>query len=281
MFKVCALCWSLFVIVFSGAAFGDDNFVAQMAQMVESGMGDSCNDTAFLSCVRAKNPACKAAVNTALEQCRPKLPKKISQSDMQNDPDTVMGEWTDCVTEKTQAALKVSDELMAKCDAQLDDSEDDSQALAPPDMSPEQYKANLEKVGKQMLAASQAHAQSLGTADVTLPIYKNSSVVSRMDGPQVAQLLGTQTALPVVGFVSPDSLDTVTRFYKNNLKGFRQHKFANGVVFVEGNVAPTGVNDLGFLVKLAAYPHVMIAPVEGDNKVLAGSKSTIAISFKK
>ena len=280
MFKVCALCWSLFVIVFSGAAFGDDNIAAQMAQMAESSMRDSCNDTAFLSCVGAKVPACKTTVNTAIEQCRFKFPKKISPSNTQSYSDTVLGEWSICVTEKIQTALKISDELMTKCDAQSSDNDGESQAQIP-DMSPEQYKAELEKVGKQMLAASQSHAQSVGTSDVTLPIYKNSSVVSRMDGPQVAQFLGTQTALPVVGFVSPDSLDTVTRFYKNNLKGFRQHKFANGVVFVEGDVAPTGVNDLGLLVKLAAYQHVMIAPVEADNKVLAGSKSTISISFKK
>ena len=281
MFKVYTAYWSLLVVVFPCVAFGDANIAAQMAQMAESTMLNSCDDAAFLGCVGAKAPACKAAVNTAIGQCRSKFPKQISQSDMQNDADKVMGEWSDCVTEKMQAALKISDELKAKCDAQLDDSEDDSQALALANMSPEQTKANMEKLGKQMLAASQLYAQTVGTVDVTLPIYKNSSVVSRMDGPQVAKLLGTQTALPVVGFISPDSLDTVTRFYKNSLKGFHQHKFLNGVLFVEGKEAPKDANDLGFLAKLAVSQHVMITPVEVDNKVLAGSKSTIAISYKK
>ena len=200
---------------------------------------------------------------------------------MQNDADKVTGEWSGCVTEKIQAALKISDELMAKCDAQSSGSEDDSQALAPHDMSPEQYKADLDKFAKQMAAGIQSHARSVGTSDVTLPIYKNSTVIARIEGPQLAALYGTPTALTTVSFTSPDSPDTVTRFYKDSLKGFRQHKLSKGVVFAEGNVAQTGGNDLDILRKLIAYPYVMIVPVEGDNTVLAGSKSTITIGFKK
>ena len=278
MFKVYAVYWSMLVVVFPCVAFGDDNIAAQMAQIAESDMRKTCHDAAFLSCVKTKAPACKAAVNTALEQCRSKLPKQISQSDMQNDSDTAMDEWQGCVAGKMLTALKISDELMEKCDPLAGYGDGESQA----DMSPEQYKATLDKFGKQMAAGMQSYAQSVGTADVTLPIYKNSSVVSRMEGPQIAQLYGTQAALTAVGFASPDAPDTVTRFYKNNLKGFRQHKFGKNVVFVEGNVAPpTGDSDLGFLIKLAAYPHVMIAPVEDDNTVLAGNKSTISIAFKK
>ena len=281
MFKVYAAYWSLLVVVFPCVAFGDANIAAQMAQMAESSMRDSCDDAAFLGCVGAKAPACKAAVNTAIGQCRSRFPKQISQSDMQNDPDTLMGEWASCVTGKMQTALKVSDELRAKCDAQLDDSDGESQALAPPDMSPEQYKADLEKSKKQMAAGIQSHARSVGTSDVTLPIYKNSTVFARIEGSQLAQLYNIPTALTTVSFASPDSPDTVTRFYKDSLKGFRQHKLSKGVVFAEGNVAPTGGNDLDILRKLIAYPYVMIAPVEGDNTVLAGAKSTITIGFKK
>ena len=283
MFKVCALCWSLFVIVFSGAAFGDDNIAVQMAQMAESSMRDSCNDTAFLSCVGAKTPACKAAVNTALEHCRPKLPKKISQSDMQNDDGTVMGEWPDCVGGKIQTALKISDELMAKCDAQAEDRE--SQAMASSDLSPQQAQANLEK----FTAAMRSQAEAVGTADVTLPIYKKSSVMSRMEGPHVAQLVAhlygtqpsTQPAVTVVLFASPDSPDAVTKFYKNSLKGFRQHKFADGVVFVEGNLVPASVTDLEFVKKLIAYQHVMVDPIGNVRNGPAGTKSIITIGFKK
>ena len=283
MFKVCALYWSLFVIVFSGAAFGDDNIAVQMAQMAELSMRDSCNDTAFLSCMGIKTPACKAAVNTALEHCRPKLPKKISHSDMQNYDDTVMGEWPGCVQGKMQAALKISAELMAKCDAQAEDRE--SQAMASSDLSPQQAQANLEK----FTAAMRSQAEAVGTADVTLPIYKKSSVMSRMEGPHVAQFVAhlygtqpsTQPAVTVVLFASPDSPDAITKFYKNSLKGFRQHKFADGVVFVEGNLVPASVTDLEFVKKLIAYQHVMVDPIGNVRNGPAGTKSIITIGFKK
>jgi hypothetical protein len=107
--------WVTALLLIPGVSFGDKELAAEVAEMVESDLRDSCEDDDFLSCLKASGNACKSAVSVAIDSCRAKLPKDVTESELDKDPEAVTAGWSNCVTAKMTAALKITAATLDKC----------------------------------------------------------------------------------------------------------------------------------------------------------------------
>ena len=156
--------------------------------------------------------------------------------------------------------------------------------------TPEQQ-AKLEMLQKAMLEASLGEmkqvidatsAASQKTLDeITLPIYPNSTVMMHVQNPSefFGENKDKKGALPAATFQSPDSLKTVTAFYKKSLPHFKSKKLKDGsIVFMEN--MPKDFNLLDHYNEYLQHPHIYIVPVEKNSALKPSSKTTIEISYQ-
>ncbi|WP_455201678.1 hypothetical protein, partial [Kaarinaea lacus] len=130
-----------------------------MKDMMKQQVMASCDDKAFLSCMGINKKKCVSSVEKTMSSCDHLFPK-----DMTAMNDTTMIAHGDCLT---QNLIKHSGVSQSKVDA----CGQSASADAPPSMDQEQAMA-------MMGQALQAHAAAVGTDGVTLPLYKNATVLS-------------------------------------------------------------------------------------------------------
>lgn len=90
---------------------------AELAEMMESSVRDVCRDTAFMKCANIASKTCESNVNSIIEQCKSKLPKKLPKNGLADQVDTLTATWQACVNDKLRSSFHLSDALMQKCDA--------------------------------------------------------------------------------------------------------------------------------------------------------------------
>lgn len=241
------------------------NVMAQdMAAMMKQQMSDSilgtCNDQAFLSCMGISSKKCISAGKKTMAACDHLFPRGGA----------VMGDETafdahgKCMESHYPKNIGVSVSKLDACDPM---GGGDSFAGEPP-MDMEQSMAMMSQAFKQ-------HAESIGTDDVTLPLYKNATILSHMRSHEMGRMYDDVENLSALKMDSPDSVKKIAKFYRSKLKGFREYKFQGGILFVEN-----GPKDFNLMRDMKLYvgtPHVEIMPMQGGSK---GSGSEIQISYK-
>ncbi|VAW85054.1 hypothetical protein MNBD_GAMMA17-316 [hydrothermal vent metagenome] len=124
----------------------------------------------------------------------------------------------------------------------------------------------------------QQHAANVGTDGVTLPLYKNATVISHFASGEMAEIVGV-AALPALIMASPDDTHTIANYYRTKLSGFTEHKINGDILFMDG-----GPKNFDYLKDYQTYivtPHVLISPLQEAFGVPVGTKSKIEIAYKK
>jgi len=238
----------------SFAVFAGD--MKPMKDMMKQQIMTTCDDAAFLSCIGIDKKKCVSAVEKTLASCDHLFPKDLKTMD-----DAAMNAHSDCITQNMLKHSGVSSSKLDSCDT-LDS------AAAPP-MDPAQGMAMMNQ-------AMQAHAAAVGTDDVTLPLYKNATVMSHFANGEMAQMFKDVEPLPALMMSSPDSADKVAHYYRKNLKGFKEYKIEGGILFME-----KGPKDFDMLKHMHVYvstPHVAVFDDDGGIK---NAKSKIEIAYRK
>lgn len=224
------------------AQSGDMN---PMKDMMKQQIISSCDDKGFLSCMGINRKKCVSTVEKAIASCDKFFPK-----DMNAMGDEVMNAHGDCLTEKLVEYSGVSDSKVEACS--------DSASSEPPSMDTEQAMA-------MMGQALQVHAAAVGTEGVTLPLYKNATVMSHFAHGEMEPMFDDVEQLPALMMSSSDSAEKIAEYYREKLKGFKEYKIENGVLFME-----KGPKNFDMLQHMRAYvstPHVAIFNDAGERRI--------------
>lgn len=125
--------WAAVLMVMPGVTFADAELAAEVAEMAESDLRDACDDEDYLACLKVKSAACKSAVSSAIEACRARLPKDVSEDDLNNDPDAVIAAWSSCVHAKLSTTLKIGTKTIERCNSgDIDDGSEPREAAPAP-----------------------------------------------------------------------------------------------------------------------------------------------------
>lgn len=248
----------IFIILLSGYSFAalSQDMIAMMKQQMKDSISAMCNDKNFLACTGLKQKKCVSAANSTISACDHLFPNENTA--MNDDAFDAHGE---CMERNFPKNSGVSVSKLDACDT-------DNANEAPVDMAEGMVMMN------QML---QQHADSIGTDDVTLPIYKNATIMSHFTSAEMAQMAGVNP-LPALVLVSSDSTNKVASYYRTKLKGFREHKIDGDILFMDG-----GPKNFDYVKDYKTYmvtPHVLIAPMQEGLGVPPGSNSKIEIAYE-
>lgn len=263
MKKIIHLTFIVLLSSFSFTALSQD-MTAMMKQQMQKDMAASCNDKAFLSCIGIAKKKCISATNKTLSDCEHLFPK--SNAAMGNG--AAFMAHGQCVESRMLKNAGISASKLDACDSMAGGGP----ATGAPPMNMTQGIAMLNQ-------ALQQHAQSVGTDDVTLPVYKNATVMSHFASGEMAQMFDDAEPLPALMLASPDSTGKVVRYYRKKLKGFKEYKVRGDILFME-----SGPKNFDFVKDMKTYattPHVMIMPIENTPGAPHGSRSKIEIAYKK
>lgn len=251
------ICRLIFIVTFFGVSFvAQSSDMNPMKEMMKQQIMDTCNDEAFLSCIGINKKKCVSSVEKAVSSCDHLFPKDMTAMD-----DTTMNAHGDCLSKSLMENSGVSSSKLDACDAIANND-------APP-MEPQEAMA-------MMGQALQAHAAAVGTDGVTLPLYKNATLMSHFANGEMGQLFDDVEQLPALVMSSPDNVDKIVGYYRKKLKGFNEYKIDGGILFMEN-----GPKDFDILKHMRAYvstPHVAIIEDDGGAQ---GAKSRIEIAYKK
>jgi hypothetical protein len=234
-----------------------------MKQQLQEDMTATCHDNAFLVCIGINQKKCISAVSGAMSACDHLFPK--SDADLVNE--TALLAHGECIESRLLKNAGVSAEKLDACDQ-----------MAGGEAVVSESPMDIEQAATLMNQALQQHAQSVGTTGVTLPIYKNATIMSHFADGEVVQMLGLK-ALPAMMLVSADDTDKIAAYYRNKLKGFKEYKKNEDILFLE-----KGPKNFDYVKDMKTYittPHVMIMPMHDVPGMPAGSKTKIEISYKK
>jgi len=109
--------------------------------------------------------------------------------------------------------------------------------------------------------AMKQHAQSIGTDRVTLPLYKNATVISHATAEMRTKMFDTE-ALAMVTQDSTDSVNQIASYYRSKLEGFREYKIENDIMFLQNG--PKDFDILKDLDKTFTTPNVYISTITGS-----------------
>ncbi len=256
MKKYLRLIFIAFISSYSFTALSQDMIVMMKQQMRDSLMA-TCNDSDFLTCTGLSQKKCASAANSTISTCDHLFPKGDAAMN-----DDAFDEHGNCLESNFLKNTGISTTKLDTCDT--DDYSD-----APVDMETGITMMN------QML---QQHAEDIGTDGVTLPIYKNATVMSHFASGEMAQLTAAKP-LPAMVLVSPDNTLQVADYYRKNLKGFREHKIDGDILFMKG-----GPKDFDYAKDFEIYaitPHVLIMPMQDGLGVPPGTKSKVEIAYEE
>ena len=217
-----------------------------MKDMMKQQAIASCDDSAFLSCIGSNKKKCISFMNKALSSCDHLFPKEVTGM-----TDSAMNAFGDCTEKSVLKSTGVSRSKFDSCDATTASAE-------PPPMDQEQAMA-------MMAQGLQAHAAATGTDGVTLPLYKNGTVLSHFANGEMAPMFKDVEQLPALVMSSPDSADKIVGYYRKKLKGFKEYKIEGGILFME-----KGPKNFDMLKHMRAYvstPHVAIIDDAGERRI--------------
>ncbi len=217
-------------------------------KMMQEQMMASCNDKEFLACIGISKKKCTSSTTEAISDCDHLFPKVMSAMN-----DTTMGAHGECVSSNILKNAGISADQLDYCD---------SSSSAPP--------MDEAKMMEMMGKAMKQHAQSIGTDRVTLPIYKNATVVSHATAEMRTQMFGKKS-LAMVTLDSTDNVNQIASYYRSKLEGFREYKIDNNILFLKNG--PKDYDISKDLDKVFTIPNVYISPI-------SGSVSRIDIAYK-
>lgn len=254
------------IVLLSGLSFSawSQDMAAMMKQQMRDSMTATCNDKSFLACTGINKKRCLSAGKKTISACDHLFPKG----------DAVMGDGTafdahgKCMESHYPNNMGVSANKLDACDPMAGGG---SVASAPP-MSMEQGIA-------MMSQAFQQHAQSIGTDRVTLPLYKNATVMSHLRSGDMSRMYDDIENLAALKMESPDNVSKIASYYRGKLKGFREYKIQGGIIFMKNG--PKDFDLLRDMKKYVSTPHVEIMPIQDAANASQGSKSEIQISYKE
>ena len=228
-----------------------------MKKMMLQQMMAPCEDGTFLSCIGIDKKKCVSAVKKAIASCDNLFP-----TDMSAMSDDTMNAHGDCVGNNIIKNAGINQGKLDNCEA--------SNSTSAPPMEQEQMMA-------MMGQALQAHAAAVGTDGVTLPLYKNATVMSHFANGEMAQMFEDVEQLPALMMASPDSSDKIVKYYRKKLEGFTEYKIEDGILFMEN-----GPEDFDLLKNMRTYvstPHVAV--INDAASGVPGAKSRIEIAYRK
>lgn len=250
------------------------NPAAMMKQEMEASAQRTCNDNSFLSCIGRSSSQCMKAAKTAIKKCESSFPKTQVQM---NSSDSIFAH-AKCMDDAITQSLGVSLDKLNQCDPA---GAGDPAGMPPMSgsMPPMDANQGLEVMQKMM----QQHARSVGTGAVTLPIYKNATVMSHIADDQNLDMMQHNMGvrpLPAMMLASTDSINTIAKFYRGKLKGFREYKLGKDILFMKNG--PKNFDLARDFKQYATTPHVMISEINGAGPIaLPGSRSQVEIAYKK
>ena len=251
------------VIALFNAGIHAENMAAMMRQQIHEDMAATCDDNAFLVCLGIDRKKCVSAVNGAVSTCDHLFPK--NDAEMANN--AALLAHAECLEDRLMKNVGVSDDKLSACDQ-----------LAGGEFIAGEEPVDINQAAAMMNKALQQHAQSVGTDDVSLPIYKNTTVMSHFADGELDQVLNVR-ALPALMLASPDLIEKIADYYRGKLKGFKEYNIQGDILFMEkGPKSFDYVNDMKTYI---TTPHVMITRMHGVPGAPAGSKSKIEIAYKK
>jgi len=223
--------------------------ISATKKMMQEQMTATCNDKAFLACIGISKKKCTSSTTRAMSDCDHLFPKAMSAMN-----DTTMDTHGECVSDNILKNTGISSDKLDNC--------------GPSSSAPPMDEAKImEMMGKAM----KQHAQSIETDRVTLPIYKNATVISHATAEIRTKMFGTE-ALAMVTLDSTDNVNQIASYYRSKLEGFREYKIENNILFLKN-----GPNDFDIskdFNKTLTTPNVHISPI-------SGSISRIDIAYKE
>lgn len=267
MKKLYCLISAVVVLLPSAIAYSDE-MLDMMKQQMQESMSMVCNDATFLNCAGISKDKCSSAVKKSLAACEHLLPTgKAAMED-----EAAFKAHEKCIEKQFPTNVGVSTKKLQICDSSTATADSDEPPTTEPPMSREQA---MELLNKSL----QQQAKAIGTAGVTLPIYKNATVMSHILPGQMPNMVKGVKNLPAMVLASPDSIETIADFYRKNLKGFKEYKVNKGILFLEHG--PKNFDSVKDLKILLQTPHVMISPVSPAPGAPADTKHSIEIAYKK
>ncbi|MDH5180757.1 MAG: hypothetical protein OEZ39_02160 [Gammaproteobacteria bacterium] len=265
MKKILYLCTALLAVVGSSPLSAEDNS-AMLRQQIEQSMQEDCNNPAFAGCLGISSQTCLSAGQKMLDRCASKMPKGNIMENI-----AAMEAFDQCVETYFSKFAGISVKRFHACDAQAGDGTNPPPAgmNSAPDMA----------MLQQMM---QQQAQNVGTAGVTLPLYKKASVMMHItDGKDMAMFVEQGiTPLPALTMASPDNIKTIAAFYRKKLAGFTEYNLNGDILFLEKG--PKNFDMLRDMKRFVTTPHVYLSSLNGDEMMIPpGSKTQIEIAYRK
>ena len=255
------------VILISASFIASAEDTAGFRETMESQIMGMCEESDLLSCLGISKKKCVSSVKKSTGSCSNLFPKDTAGNEsMMNEAMTAYG---DCVHKNILKNTGVSEDKANSCDKEAD----------------AQQPQSMEEGMAMFNQAMQQHAQMMGTDGVTLPMYKNATVMSHISGSQGAQMLFNMTgemyegALPALTMASPDDASKIVDYYQNNLKGFSKIKVDDGVLFIKSKQKDFDL--LRDMKVFATTPHVMITSMQAMPGIPGNTKSKIEIGYQK
>lgn len=176
----------------------------------------------------------------------------------------------DCMEKKVPGLIGASIEKLDSCEQQ-------AMGMSPGGAMPMDSNQGV----AMMTEALQQHAQSIGTDQVTLPVYKNATLMSHIADEHnleiQAEMLGVKP-LPALMLASPDNMKTIADYYRNKLKNYREYHNNGEILFME-----KGPDKFDYSMDMRSYvttPHVLIMPLGDTPGAPSGSRSRIEIAYR-
>lgn len=247
-------------------AYAQNDIAADMMkQSMISDMQAGCEDKQFLQCTGMDYKKCLSVAVKTISDCEHLIPEdSVIMSD-----ETALDAFSVCTRNKSLKNIGISAEKLEACDTNISG---DDLSMNNDDMNMEEMNSEMEK-GMSMLnqaLGQQTSITNINTDGVTLPVYKNATVMS-----MTTEVI-TEGFLPALMLASPDSLEQIASFYRRNLNGFTESDFYGDILFMKGSV---GFQSITNLEQLTSTPHVIISQqVSGGPP---GTKSSIEISYEK
>ncbi|MCF6324938.1 MAG: hypothetical protein L3J89_11570 [Gammaproteobacteria bacterium] len=249
----------IFISLLSSYSFtaSSQDMIAMMKQQLKTAMTATCNDRKFLNCAGFSQNKCTSAVSRTIASCNHLFPG--SNTAMNDDAFEAHGE---CIERNFLKNTGVSTSRLDACDTEHAD----------------QPAADMAESLTMVNQMWQQHAENVGTDGVTLPLYKNATVMSHFSSGEMAEMVGV-TPLSALMMASPDDTFTIANYYRKKLNGFTEHKINDDILFMDG-----GPKNFDYVKDYQAYvvtPHVLISPLEEGFGVPAGTKNKIEIAYEK
>ena len=235
------------------------DMAAMMKQQMQQSITAACNSKNYMACTGVSVKKCLSAATKTMSTCDHLFPKG----------DAVMGDESAfnahgaCMESHFPKNMGISANKLDTCDPMAN-----AVANAPP----EQLLAMISEGFKQ-------HTQSIGTDRVTLPLYKNATIMSHMRAGDMSRMYDDVENLSALKMESPDKISKIASYYRSKLKGFREYKIQGGIIFMKNG--PKDFDLMRDMKKYVSTPHVEIMPIQDFDNASQGAKSAIQISYKE